>query len=82
MEQNDVKYFDLVAGAEFLIEEVIADYNKDYATDFEIVEFDNRGGVLFAVVKFSKAKLDDVFQLGSFFGMRVQFKRDRKEINW
>ena len=82
MEPGKVQYFDMVAGTEEVIQEVIEQYNRQYQTDFQIVEFENRSGVLFAVVKFLKAELADVFQLGSFFGMRIQHKRHTKEINW
>jgi hypothetical protein len=82
MEQSKAQYFDIVAGVEYIIRQVIEKYNKDYKTDFEIVEFENRGGVIFAVIKFVEATLADVFQLGSFFGMSVQNKRHTKEINF
>jgi hypothetical protein len=82
MEPSKAQYFDVIAGVEYIIQEVVEKYNRDYKTDFEIVEFENRGGVIFAVIKFVKASLDDVFQLGSFFGMQVQHKRHIKEINF
>ena len=77
-----MQYFDMIAGVEYIIQEVVEKYNRDYKTDFEIVEFENRGGVIFAVIKFVNATLDDVFQLGSFFGMKVQQKRYNKEISF
>jgi hypothetical protein len=55
---------------------------KDYRTDFEIVDFENRDGVIFASVKTIISTDSDVFLLGSYFGMEVQIKRSKKEIDW
>jgi hypothetical protein len=82
MEPNHVQYVDVVAGDESVISGVVEQYNRIYKTDFEITTFEERNHVLFAVIKFSKARLFDVFQLGSLFGMHVQSKRDSKEIDW
>lgn len=82
MEPSKDQYFDIVAGNEELIQEVIERYNRQYKTDFKVVEFDDRDHVLFAVIKFTKGSLYDVFQMGSFFGMLVQDKRHKKEVDF
>ncbi len=81
MESNNKTSFDLVSGDELLIAETIDNYNADYKTDFEVLGFDNRDGVLFATVS-TTASADDIFQLGCFFGMNIQHKRESKEIDW
>jgi hypothetical protein len=76
------KYFELIAGDEYLIVETIKYYNEKYNSDFFIENFEDKDGVLFAKIRYVKSTVDDIFQLGCFFGMRIQYKRDRKEIEW
>ena len=83
MESNRTfRTFEVISGNTTLIREIIEFYNKDYGTDFSVVDFDNRDGVIFAIIKSSNASDSDIFQLGNFFGMEVQIKRSKKEINW
>ena len=82
MEQSKEQFFDVIAGDKLVFPSVLQQFNEQYQSDFQIVEFEERDHVLFAVVKFSKASLSDLFLLGFYFGMRVQNKRNSKEINW
>lgn len=81
MESNKKTIFDIVSGDELVIVKTIENYNTDYKTDFEILGFENRDGVLFATIT-TTANPDDIFQLGCFFGIIIQYKRDHKEIDW
>jgi hypothetical protein len=73
--------FDIISSDDVLIKDSIESYNRTYNTDFEIVKF-IYDEVVFARIRVSKYKLSDIFHLGSQFGGYVQYKRDRKEIDW
>ncbi|WP_172917728.1 hypothetical protein [Capnocytophaga canis] len=74
--------FEIITGDEILIQEVIEYYNDLYKTDFIINEYEDRDGVIFAKISYTNANINDVVQLGVFFGMRIQYKRDNNEIDW
>ena len=80
---RDVFKFRVICGGDdFLIKEVVESYNKTYKTDFEIISFEELDGVLFADLQISDMKMHHIFDLGSSFGGRLQFLRDKKEIDW
>jgi hypothetical protein len=76
------KFFELITGDENLIIEVINDFNIKYETDFELVNFEDKDGVIFAKVKYEKSTINDIFQLGCIFGMKIHKKRNLGEIDW
>jgi hypothetical protein len=79
---NHSNSFELITGDEILISEVVDYFNAKYGRDFKITGYDNRDGVIFAKIAYEKSTLNDVFQLGSIFGMRIQYKRDKGELDW
>ncbi|MDO4230396.1 MAG: hypothetical protein Q4C98_11325 [Capnocytophaga sp.] len=60
------KYFEVITGDETLIQEVIEYYNELYKTDFIINEFEDRDGVIFAKISYTKGNINDAVQLGIF----------------
>lgn len=75
-------FFEVITGDEILINDVIKYYNDSYNCDFFIQEFEDRDGVIFAKINYTKASINDIAQLCIFFGMRIQYKRDKNEIDW
>lgn len=78
---NNYIEFEIISGDDILIKEVVSNYNTTYKTDFEIVKF-IYDEVVFAIIKVSKYKLSDIFDLGSQFGGYAQHKRQNDEIDW
>lgn len=74
--------FEVIYGDEELFQNKVDQYNKTYHTDFEIIEFKERDGVEFATIQAKSAKLEDIFQLGCLYGMMIEIKRQRHEIDW
>ncbi|WOC53119.1 hypothetical protein BPO_p0036 (plasmid) [Bergeyella porcorum] len=74
--------FEIITGDEILIKEVVEYYNNLYKTNFFIEEYEDRDGVIFAKISYTNANINDVAQLCIFFGMRIQYKREKGEIDW
>ena len=83
MEQNknNPLTFDVICGDDKLIIDSINSYNKYYKTDFEVIEF-IYDEVTFAKIKVTQYEISDIFALGCQFGGYIEFKRQRKEIDW
>jgi hypothetical protein len=81
MESNNKMQFKIISGDDKLINEVIINYNKVYKTDFKLIAFDY-DEVVFAVIEVSIFKPSDVFGLGFQYGLLVQTKRHKQEIDW
>lgn len=80
MEQNSLT-FDIISTDDVLIQEVIDFYNSTYNTDFKITKFIYEE-VTFAEIIVTKYKMSDIFDLGYQFGIYVQHKRNKGEIDW
>ena len=80
MEQNNELIFEVICDDK-LFPESVESYNTTYKTDFQIIEF-IYDEVIFAKVKVTQYKQEDVFQLGFQYGGFVQFKRQKGEIDW
>ena len=74
--------FEVATDDDVLIKELVDYYNGKYDTLFKILDYEDRDGVVFAIMELHQGSHSDVFQLGCFFGMRVQYKRSNAEIDW
>jgi hypothetical protein len=66
MEQTK-KTLQIITNYEDLLRKTVNRYNEVYKTDFEFYQF-VRDEVYFAIVNYSEASENDVFQLGVAFG--------------
>ncbi|HTF06121.1 MAG TPA: hypothetical protein VK826_18955 [Bacteroidia bacterium] len=64
------------------LESVMNDFNQRYKTDFKIREIEDRDGVIFVVVDQGSADSSNVFMFGLFYGMWLEDKRAKKEIDY
>ncbi len=80
MEQKNSN-FTVICNEKKYLEDSIQWYNKNYKTDFEIIDF-IEDEVNFAEIKVTKYKLSDIFRLGYQFGVKEQKLREKGQIDW
>ena len=80
MEQSKIK-FTVICNDEKYLHQVINWYNKNYQTDFQIINIiDDEVG--FAELSVSRYNDADLFALGYQFGVKEQKLREKGEIDW
>lgn len=81
MEQKSELIFTVMVTFPELLEEQIKSHNKDYGTDFEIVEV-LEDEVPFCKVRVTKYTISDIFDLGGGLAVLQYSLRQKGEIDW
>ncbi len=78
--QNEI--INIATGNPEIVEKTISRMNDVYGADFEYLGYEDRDGVVFAMIKNGKSSLDQIYLLGYFIGCTVQELRLKGEIEW
>ena len=78
----DNKIINIATGNPELVVQTVNRMNNVYGADFEYLGYEDRDGVVFAMVKKGKSNLDQVYLLGFFLGCTIQELRLKGEISW
>ncbi len=81
MEQNNFTEFSIICNDRKHLEATIQWYNRNYKTNFEIIEY-TFDEVNFAKIRVSIYKISDIFSIGYQFGVKEQKLREMGEIDW
>lgn len=74
--------FEITCSDEKYLKEVIEWYNRNYNTDFKIIEVVDEVEVLFVTISANQFKQSDVFELGYQFGTKEEKLRSEGKIDW
>jgi hypothetical protein len=78
----DNNIINIATGDPNLIISAIERMNVVYGSDFEYLGYEDRDGVVFALVGKCNSNLDQIYLLGFFLGCTIQDLRTKGEIGW
>lgn len=82
MKIEPAEWFKVAIGNSDLFIETLNSFNSSYKTNFTIKSIEDWDGVEFALVNINSASADDIFLLGSYYGVAVHIKRKNGEIDF
>ena len=80
--ESDNEIINIATGNPELVVQTVNRMNNVYGADFEYLGYEDRDGVVFAMVKKGESNLDQVYLLGFFLGCTIQELRIKGEISW